>query len=103
MAANRDSSSIIAAVILGVGLVGGSYLISRSLDGAAEQLDGIRVAMADMKGAIASAAQPRPVAAPAPRRRGPDPNQRYTVNIAGAPIRGAKDAKVTIVEIGDFQ
>ncbi len=94
-------SNAIAALILGIAVLGGSYLISRSLDDAAQQLDGMRVAMVDMKGAL-RAAPARPAAA-APRRRGPDPNVRHTINTKGAPVRGAKSAKVTIVEIADFQ
>ncbi len=33
----------------------------------------------------------------------PDPGARYKVDITGAPFKGAKDAKVTIAEISDFQ
>ncbi len=33
----------------------------------------------------------------------PDPGKRYNVNIAGAPVKGPADAKVSIVEFSDFQ
>ena len=33
----------------------------------------------------------------------PDPSKRYSVEVGSAPIRGGKDAKLTIVEFSDFQ
>ena len=43
------------------------------------------------------------VAAVAPRRTGPDPAKVYEVKVDGAPLRGAENARVTIVEFSDFQ
>ncbi len=40
---------------------------------------------------------------PTPAAGAPDPAVRYRAEIKGAPMRGAKDAPVTIVEWGDFQ
>ena len=37
-----------------------------------------------------------------PQRPRPKPEATYAVNINGAPLRGAKDAKVTIVEAFEF-
>jgi protein-disulfide isomerase len=44
-------------------------------------------------------------AAPAPQQRPgePDPGTRFRAEIKGAPVRGGKDALVTIVEWSDFQ
>ena len=44
--------------------------------------------------------QPQPQAQ---QRRGVDPNRVYTINTAGAPIKGPGGAAVTIVEVSDFQ
>ncbi|MFQ5515810.1 MAG: hypothetical protein ACE5FG_15480 [Myxococcota bacterium] len=92
--------TIAAALILGVAMVASSYLISGALDRAASRLDGLSNTMAS---AIKSAAAARPAAAPAARRRGPDPSRRLKVKTDGAPVRGAKTAKLEIVEISDFQ
>ena len=43
-------------------------------------------------------------ARPAPRRpAGPDPTKTYSFPAADSPIRGEKDAWVTIIEVSDFQ
>jgi protein-disulfide isomerase len=44
-------------------------------------------------------------AAPAPQQRPgePDANTRFAADVKGAPIKGAKDALVTIVQYSDFQ
>ena len=39
----------------------------------------------------------------AQERRGVDPEKVYTVNTAGAPVKGPGGAAVTIVEVSDFQ
>lgn len=51
-------------------------------------------------------AKKRPSAAPQPRRpkpRRPDPSKVYSFDVGDSPIKGPKDAWVTIVEVSDFQ
>jgi len=94
-------SGIIAALILGAAVVYGSSLVSESVRETAERLEGMRVAMTEMKDAMGSAAPVRQAAAP--KRRGPDPAKVYEIKLNGAPVRGPEDAKITIVEFSDFQ
>ena len=49
------------------------------------------------------AASKAPVAADSQPGRGPDPNRAYSINTAGAPIKGPTEAVVTIAEFSDFQ
>jgi len=84
---------VIAALILGASIVGASLLLKSSLDRISGQLE--------------TAEAPRPVAptptpAAVPSGR-PDPNQRYSIDVAGAPRKGNAKAAVTIVEFSDFQ
>lgn len=85
-----------AAIILGISIVGGSFMLSSSLDRAGEQLERTFTTLAAFK---------PPAAAPAPSRPSnkPDPNKVYEVAVGSAPFKGPKDAKVTIVEFSDFQ
>ncbi len=97
-----------AAFIVGLAVIVGSLVLARSLNQVTQQLDrtagrleSIRVAVAEAKDALGNLqVAAAPAAAP---RRGPDPNKRYTVAIAGAPTAGPETAAVTIVEFSDFQ
>jgi protein-disulfide isomerase len=100
---------LIAAVIVAVGFVAGGALVARGLSGvstqmdrAAASLDEIKTALADAKSALQNVARAQPAPQPA-RRRGPDPNKRYTVDTNGAPALGPATAKVKIIEFSDFQ
>lgn len=59
--------------------------------------DKILKAIETMPKGAAGAARPQ-----RPQRPRPDANSVYSVNINGAPYKGAKDAKVTIVEAFEF-
>jgi protein-disulfide isomerase len=94
---NNGSAVIVAATILGISILGGSYMLGRSVDGAALQLGAMQAAIAKSgTGALAAAAPAKP-------RRGPDPSKVYKVKTEGSPIQGPKTAKVTIAEFSDFQ
>ena len=85
---------VIAALILGASIVGASLLLKTSIDRLTGQLETAATARP------APAAAPTPAAAPSGR---PDPNQRYSVDIAGAPRKGNAKAAITLVEFSDFQ
>jgi protein-disulfide isomerase len=96
---SSGSGLIVAAVIVGVAVVGSSYMVSSSLDRGSEQLGRAVAALSEFEVAQAAA---RPAAAPARPGR-PDPNKVYQVAIGKAPTKGPKNAKVKIVEFSDFQ
>ncbi len=109
--AENGRTTLIGSVIVGVCVVVGSAIVASALNGVTTQLDrttqrleDIKTAMADAQKALSNVARAPAAAAPTPaRRRGPDPNKRYTIPIKGSPAKGAQTAKVTIVEFSDFQ
>ena len=97
---NQGNAVIIAAAILAVAILAGSWMIQSSLNAGTAELQGVTTSLADFKEALTSAARP-PQAARRPS--GPDPNRRYKIKTDGAPSMGLETAKVTIVEFSDFQ
>ena len=92
-----------AAVILGGSMVAAGAIVAQSIQGAAQQLDAMRVVMMDIGETTKTAAAAAPAApAAAPSRGGLDPNKRYEIAV-GEHVKGPADAKVTIVEWSDFQ
>ncbi|MBW2295623.1 MAG: hypothetical protein JRG94_25480 [Deltaproteobacteria bacterium] len=80
---------VVAALILGVCMIGGAYMVSGSIDRVTGQIPEFESAMKSIQTAVAA--------------RGGDPNKVYTVASAGAPFKGPVDAKITVVEFADFQ
>lgn len=61
----------------------------------------IRKVLSELR-TIKTSVAAKPTTKPAPKKRQPD-NTVYKINLGTSPIRGAKDAPVTIVEFADFQ
>ena len=92
---------IVAAIILGLSIVTGSYMIKSSVDVGAVQLGEVA---GEMQAAVAKMAAAPAAAAARPSRGGrPDPAREYKVAIGDAPTKGPKAAKIKIVEWSDFQ
>ena len=95
MTNNKNTSLILAALILGASMVGSSFLIQTSIDRASSSLGEVLVALK----------RAAPAAAPTAgaRAKRPDPRRHYRVKTSGAPTKGAKKPKITVVEFSDFQ
>lgn len=99
MAENGNGRAIlIAAFLISLSIVGGSFFIASSLDRATSQIELAAGALEKLP----LAAAPAPAARP-DRPVRPDRNKRYDVSVGEAPTRGKADAPVTIVEWSDFQ
>jgi protein-disulfide isomerase len=102
MAAESGGSRVVAAIVVGVALVIGAWIVGTAMDRQSEQVGAVAAALGELDDAV------RAGGAPPGRQRAegpalPDPSKRYTVDVGTAPIRGGKDAKITIVEFSDFQ
>lgn len=103
--ANDSSGSnglpvILAALILGLSLAGGAYMVAGSLDRTTDRLGAVLTAITEMKVAQAPAAAP-PARPSRPGR--PDPTKVYQVAVGKAPTKGPAQAAISIVEWSDFQ
>jgi protein-disulfide isomerase len=92
---SATTAALLAALVVAVALVGSSYILARSMDG-------LRAEMVELNDGFAKLVTPRQPEQAA-RRGGLDPEKRYEVKVDGAPAKGPESAKVTIVEISDFQ
>ena len=103
---NNGVQVIVASAILGICMLGGAFLVSKSVDRMSAEIPKIELAMKNLQSAVVTAAAAKPAAAPAPtppRRRGPDPNKVYQVATTGSASKGPASAKVKVVEFSDFQ
>jgi hypothetical protein len=99
----ENTSTIVAAVIVGGSILCGSWLVRSSLDDAADRIEGVRTGLVETKDALKLAVATPPPQAEQRRARGPDPGRRYEINTAGAPVKGPPGAPVVIAEFSDFQ
>jgi len=94
---SRGLGTLIAALIMSAAFLGGSYVIADALDRTTAQIEVASEALANLPAPGGAQKADRPT------RRRPDPSQEYKVALGKAPIRGEKDAPITIVEWSDFQ
>lgn len=103
-----DSSSsggslIVAAIILALAVVSGSFILKSSIDQGGAQLAAVLGEMQELNAQLADAGDaPSPAARPSRPAR-PDPGRKYEVAIGSAPVIGPNSAPVKIVEWSDFQ
>jgi len=91
---SNGRSVIIAAVLVSLSVIGGSFFVADSLDRATAEIERATEALENLP--LAGGDRPS-------RPPGPDPAREYRVEIGDAPVRGESGAKVTIVEWSDFQ
>ena len=96
----NGSATIVAAIILGLSILGSAYFLGGAVDRASDRVADLGTSLSKLQlaGAVApSAAKPTP-------KRGPDPAKAYEINVAGSPAKGGgEEAEVTLVEFSDFQ
>jgi protein-disulfide isomerase len=97
---NNGNAIIVGATILGLSLIGGAYLLGQSIDGATTQIAAVGGTIAKLEFA---ADAPAPAPSEPARRRGPDVDRVYEIDVAGSPTKGPAGAQVTVVEFSDFQ
>ncbi|MCR9093927.1 MAG: DsbA family protein [bacterium] len=90
---------IIAAVLVSFSILGASFFIGSSLERTTAELAAVTEALEELELAGGGAPPSRPPSRPSR----PDRDKEYDVEIGEAPIKGPKDALVTIVEWSDFQ
>jgi protein-disulfide isomerase len=98
---SKDSTGrllIVAALISSAAVIAAALLVSTALDRTTEQVALAVTALAEQPAPSGARPTDRPS-----RPRRPDPGQEYEVSVGESPVRGGKNAPITIVEWSDFQ
>lgn len=93
--ATNNRSMIIAALLVSLSVIGGSFFVADSLERVATRIEEATEALEGLELAGVPGQPGRP--------SGPDPKKEYAVDVGDAPIRGERGAAVTIVAWSDFQ
>jgi protein-disulfide isomerase len=101
MAESSNGGRLAMVVVLGGAVVVASLVLKSGLDAQTGALESMQATLVELRDAVREGGAARPAAA-APRR-GPDPEQRYSLSVEASPVRGPADAKVTVFEFMDFQ
>jgi protein-disulfide isomerase len=94
---DRNSVSIVAALIIGIAVVVGALLIRCSVERATREIAAVEEALREIE------LRGIPSVRPPTRAARPDPNRRYSVDTQGSPVMGNPEAKLAIVAFSDFQ
>ena len=105
MSDQSGSSTIVAAVVLGLSIVTASFILKGAIDESGAQLAAVAAQMQEATAKLAAAPSGAPGRPPArPSRPGrPDPSKEYPISIGKSPTKGPDSAPVKIVEWSDFQ
>ncbi len=99
MAENSSGrSNLIAALLISLSIIGGSFFVANSLDRTTAQIEVATEKLENLPLAAAAGPSIRPS-----RPRRPDASKEYRIELGSAPILGSEKAVVTIVEWSDFQ
>lgn len=95
---SNGGALIVGALMLAASILGSSYFIAQSIDRAADGLKRVAVEFEGVAGGDGRVAgEPSDAAARA------EADRRYEIEIGQAPVKGAANAPITIVEWSDFQ
>jgi len=101
--AESGGSNIGAAIIIGIAFLAGSFMVKSGLDDQSAKLSEVVGSIGKVEESFRAMGGGRPTPQRAEGPPMPDPSKVHTVDVANAPIRGEKDAAVTIVAFSDFQ
>lgn len=102
--AESTGSSLGAAIVIGVAFLAGSFMVKSGLDDQSAKLTEVVASLGKMEEAFRAGGgggRPMPQRAEGPPM--PDPSKVHAVDVSKAPVRGDKNAAVTIVAFSDFQ